>query len=131
MGLFITFSQAHHEAIGLTALAIFTFLYGMRAALGAAKHLPIALVGLITAFIAATSFATPASFVLLVTIWAVAQAATDFLNGDSISATLALLLALLFGFVPMDIMSSVGFFGAYLIVSGVHLGIAAYAPRKK
>ncbi len=85
-----------------------------------------------TAFIAATSFQenSDAIFILLVSIWGVAQASIDLLNRDAISATLAILLATLFALVPIDIVSAVGFFGAYLIVSGVHLGIAAYSPKK-
>jgi hypothetical protein len=71
-----------------------------------------------------------ATFVLLVAIWGVTQSATDVINQDLISASLALLLAILFALVPMDIVSAVGFFGAYLMLSGVHLGIAAYSPKK-
>lgn len=132
VGLFVTFSQSHHAAIGLIALALFTILYGVRTLFGSPKYFPIALIALMTAFIAATSFQenSDAIFILLVSIWGVAQASIDFLNRDAISATLAILLATLFALVPIDIVSAVGFFGAYLIVSGVHLGIAAYSPKK-
>ncbi len=132
VGLFVTFWQAHHAAVGLVALAIFTILYGLRTLFGAPKYFPIALVALITAFISAGSLQenSNATFILLVAIWGAAQAATDFINRDVISAVLASLLALLFALVPLDIVSAVGFFGAYLIVSGVHLGIAAYSPKK-
>lgn len=132
VGLFVTFWQAHHAAVGLVALAIFTILYGLRTLFGAPKYFPIALIALITAFISASSLqeSSNATFILLVAIWGAAQAATDFINRDVISAVLASLLALLFALVPLDIVSAVGFFGAYLIVSGVHLGIAAYSPKK-
>ncbi len=132
VGLFVTFSQSHHAAIGFIALALFTILYGVRTLFGSPKYFPIALIALMTAFIAATSFQenSDAIFILLVSIWGVAQASIDFLNRDAISATLAILLATLFALVPIDIVSAVGFFGAYLIVSGVHLGIAAYSPKK-
>ncbi len=132
VGLFVTFWQAHHAAVGLVALAIFTILYGLRSLFGAPKYFPIALIALITAFISASSLQenSNATFILLVAIWGAAQAATDFINRDVISAVLASLLALLFALVPLDIVSAVGFFGAYLIVSGVHLGIAAYSPKK-
>jgi hypothetical protein len=132
VGLFVTFWQAHHAAVGLVALAIFTILYGLRTLFGAPKYFPIALIALITAFISASSLQenSNATFILLVAIWGAAQAATDFINRDAISAVLAALLALLFALVPLDIVSAVGFFGAYLIVSGVHLGIAAYSPKK-
>lgn len=132
VGLFVTFWQAHHAAVGLVALAIFTILYGLRTLFGAPKYFPIALIALITAFISASSLQenSHATFILLVAIWGAAQAATDFINRDAISAVLASLLALLFALVPLDIVSAVGFFGAYLVVSGVHLGIAAYSPKK-
>ncbi len=132
VGLFVTFWQAHHAAVGLVALAIFTILYGLRTLFGAPKYFPIALIALITAFISASSLQenSNATFILLVAIWGAAQAATDFINRDVISAVLASVLALLFALVPLDIVSAVGFFGAYLIVSGVHLGIAAYSPKK-
>jgi hypothetical protein len=71
-----------------------------------------------------------ATFVLLVALWGISQAAIDLINRDAISASLAFLLAVLFALVPMDVVSAVGFFGAYLIVSGVHLGIAAYKPKE-
>jgi hypothetical protein len=37
---------------------------------------------------------------------------------------------LLFLAVPLDIISAVGFFGAYLVLSAVHLGISATTPSK-
>lgn len=132
VGLFVTFSQSHHAAVGLVAIALFTILYGLRTLFGSPKYFPIALIALTTAFIAATSFQenSDATFVMLVAVWGVSQAAIDLINRDAISASLAFLLAALFALVPMDIVSAVGFFGAYLIVSGVHLGIAAYTPKK-
>jgi uncharacterized membrane protein HdeD (DUF308 family) len=46
------------------------------------------------------------------------------------SAVFALVLGLLFLAVPLDEVSAVGFFGAYLALSGVHLGIAAASVPK-
>jgi hypothetical protein len=131
VGLFVTFWQSHHAAVGLVALALFTILYGLRTLFGSPKYFPIALIALITAFLAATSLQenSDAVFILLVSIWGVSQASMDYINRDSISATLAVLLTALFVLAPLDIVSAVGFFGAYLIVSGVHLGIAAYSPN--
>ena len=45
-----------------------------------------------------------------------------------INACFGLLLALLFLIAPLDIVSQVGFFGAYLLMSGVHTGISATSP---
>jgi hypothetical protein len=132
VGLFITFWQSHHAAVGLAALAIFTILYGLRTLFGSPRYFPIAVIALLTAFTAAVNMYVnaDATFVLLVALWGISQAATDLLKNDLISASLAILLAALFALVPMDIVSAVGFFGAYLILSGVHLGIAAYSPKK-
>ncbi len=51
----------------------------------------------------------------------------DFL----ISAIFSLALAVLFLLVSPDVVSTVGFFGAYLILLGVHWGIAAAGEGKK
>lgn len=48
-----------------------------------------------------------------------------------ISAFFSLALAALFLLVAPDVVSSVGFFGAYLILLGVHWGIAAFGEGKK
>ncbi|MFM6939405.1 MAG: hypothetical protein ACKOUD_02140 [Rhodoluna sp.] len=45
-----------------------------------------------------------------------------------INASFGLLLAMLFLLAPLDIVSQVGFFGAYLLMSGVHGGISAASP---
>jgi hypothetical protein len=47
-----------------------------------------------------------------------------------LNAGFGLLLGLLFLIAPLDIVSAVGFFGAYLALSGIHLAIAAATPRK-
>lgn len=44
------------------------------------------------------------------------------------NASMGLLLAVLFLLAPLDIVSQVGFFGAYLLMSGVHVGISAASP---
>jgi len=48
-----------------------------------------------------------------------------------ISSVLTFGLALLFLVGNLDIVSAVGFFGAYLILLGVHWGIAAAGPQAK
>ena len=42
--------------------------------------------------------------------------------------SLSIVLGLLFLVAPLDIVSAVGFFGAYLVISGVQLGVAAASP---
>jgi hypothetical protein len=56
--------------------------------------------------------------------------ASRFGKDSLISASLSLLIGLLFLAVPLDIISAVGFFGAYLVLSAVHLGISATTPSK-
>lgn len=48
-----------------------------------------------------------------------------------INASMGLLLAVLFLLAPLDIVSQVGFFGAYLLMSGVHGAISAASPTTK
>lgn len=128
VGLFVAFTS--HQVISLAALGIFTLLYGLRSLYGSPKYLPIALIALLTAFLSITNLTSESNFILLVAIWGIAQAAMDFINRDPISSALAFALSILFALVPLDVVSAIGFFGAYLIISGVHLGIAAYSPKK-
>ena len=55
------------------------------------------------------------------------RAGRDFLISGIFSAALAALFLL----VSPDVVSAVGFFGAYLILLGVHWGIAAFGDGKK
>ena len=48
-----------------------------------------------------------------------------------ISALIALALGLMFLIATLDSVSAVGFFGAYLILFGVHWGIASATPASK
>jgi len=48
-----------------------------------------------------------------------------------ISALIALALGLMFMIATLDSVSAVGFFGAYLILFGVHWGIASATPASK
>jgi uncharacterized membrane protein HdeD (DUF308 family) len=80
------------------------------------------------------------AFKFLVTGWAIIAGAFELYqsrragfrsaNGRDllINASMGLLLAALFLLAPLDIVSQVGFFGAYLLMSGVHGAIAAASP---
>jgi uncharacterized membrane protein HdeD (DUF308 family) len=82
------------------------------------------------------------AFIYLVTGWGLVAGAFELYlarrsglktrNGKDalINAVLSLLLGLLFLVAPLDIVSAVGFFGAYLALSGIHLAIAAATPSK-
>ena len=156
VGLFITFTQSHSAATGLFALAIFGIgfaLANLAATIWvkgnylAVESLPFTLialaVGLFAALIPPTEPTAQAlAFVYLVAGWAVISGAMELYLANRagfrtragkdglISAGLALALGLLFLIATLDIVSAVGFFGAYLVISGVHLAIAALTPQK-
>jgi uncharacterized membrane protein HdeD (DUF308 family) len=156
VGLFITFTQSHSAATGLFALAVFGI--GLAVANIAAtvwdkknhlsvESLPLSLISLLAGLFAVLipqtdTTAQALAFVYLVAGWAVVSGALELYlanrNGfrtragkdGLITAVLGLALGLLFLIAPLDIVSAVGFFGAYLVICGVHLGIAALTPQK-
>jgi hypothetical protein len=87
-----------------------------------------------------TTDTSKTAFIGLVTVWGLVAGAFEMYlarrasfkttNGREylMSAILSAVLGLLFLVAPLDIVSAVGFFGAYLIVSGVQLGVAAATP---
>lgn len=152
VGVFITFSQAHSAAIGLLALAIFGLGLGLVLAilpilrlrgLPAIEQLPMAVLSLLIGGFAAlaplqdSTITAAAAFVALVTVWGLLAGSFELYQAQRknwrkregrdhlITAVFSLLLGALFLVVDLDIVSAVGFFGAYLALSGVHLAIAA------
>jgi uncharacterized membrane protein HdeD (DUF308 family) len=156
VGLFITFAQSHSAATGLFALAIFGIGFGVANVAAtiwakgkylSVESLPFSViacaVGLFAALIPQTEPTAQALvFVYLVAGWAVISGAMELYLANRagfktrggkdglISAGLGLALGLLFLIGQLDIVSAVGFFGAYLVISGVHLAIAALTPQK-
>jgi uncharacterized membrane protein HdeD (DUF308 family) len=156
VGLFITFTQSHSSATGLFALAIFGIGFAVANVVAtiwakgkylSVESLPFTVlalaVGLFAALIPQTEPTAQALvFVYLVAGWAVISGAMELYLANRagfrtrsgkdglISAVLGLALGLLFLIAPLDIVSAVGFFGTYLVISGVHLAIAALTPRK-
>lgn len=150
-GLVITFSQSHGASVGLLVFGIFALAYGILVSafalrFEASRYLREELVVSVTSVTLATfallnQSAELSVFTILVAVWALVLAANEAQlawrmrpNGNRsrehlITAGLALVLGLLFLVTPMDAVSSVGFFGAYLVLSSVHLGIAAFSPR--
>ncbi len=154
LGVFVTFNQAHGPDTGLLVLGIFGIVLGIGlgaltltiAELSALQELPVAvlalLVGLFSLLALANQETQLPAFLALVSAWGLisgafelyqarrssfkSQEGKDFL----ISAIFGLLLGLLFLAVQLDSVSAVGFFGAYLAMSGVHLGIAAASSKK-
>lgn len=155
VGFFITFSQLHSADIGLLSLGVYgiglslitlaVHFIGKRG-IATIEAIPFAIIALI---IGVFALLVPegdqtqiAGFIALVTAWGLlsgvlelyaarkekmsTRAGRDYL----INAVFALLLGALFLFAPLDIVSAVGFFGAYLVISAVHLGISAATPAK-
>lgn len=155
LGVFITFSQSHSAEVGLSTLAIFGFAIALTPVITirnrstALEQLPLSVVGLLIASLAVLAITVPsqighvAAFISLVTAWGLISGAFELFqagrNGFKtqigkdllISACFALGLGILFLVVELDIVSAVGFFGAYLALSGVHLGISAATPKSK
>jgi len=156
VGIFITFNQSHSAATGLLALGIFGIGFALLNGIGSAvwgkgifslENFPLTLASLIVGTAAILVPATDPEaaalvFVYLVTGWSLITGAfemylarrsgfaTRFGKDSLISASLSLLVGLLFLIAPLDIISAVGFYGAYLVISAVHLGISAGTPSK-
>ena len=156
VGLFITFTQSHSAATGLFALAVFGIglaVANISATIWDKRNylslhsLPLTLISLAVGLFAvlipqSNPTAQALAFVYLVSGWGVVSGALElYLANRSgfrtragkdglITAVLGLGIGLLFLIAPLDIVSAVGFFGAYLVICGVHLGIAALTPQK-
>jgi hypothetical protein len=156
VGIFITFNQSHSAATGLFALGIFGIGFAALNAIGSQiwakgifslENFPLTLAALIVGSAAplvptGDLQAAALVFVFLVAGWGLIAGAFEMYlarragfatraGKDSlINAVLSLGIGLLFLIVPLDIVSAVGFFGAYLVLSAVHLGISAATPTK-
>jgi uncharacterized membrane protein HdeD (DUF308 family) len=156
VGLFITFSQSHSAEIGLLALAIFGLALGVlfvlsvlvkSSGVSVIEYLPMAVLAILIGGFAAlapteeSAIGAAAAFIALVTAWGLLAGSFELYQARRknlrkregrdhlITAVFSLLLGILFLVVDLDIVSAVGFFGAYLALSGVHLAIAASEPR--
>jgi hypothetical protein len=152
VGLFVTFSQSHGAELGLLALGIFglsfAVLNGLASAvfqkgMAAIQNVPLVMVALLIGIFALSASDDELAFKFLVTGWAIIAGAFELFQSRRagfktaegrdllINSCFSLLLAVLFLLAPLDIVSQVGFFGAYLMMSGVHIGIAAASPTAK
>ncbi|CAB4635759.1 unannotated protein [freshwater metagenome] len=156
VGIFITFTQSHSAVTGLLALAIFGIGYSVLNGIGtgmwgkgltAVENMPLTvaafIIGLLAVLVPATDpEAQQLAFIYLVTGWGLISGsfelylarregfATSMGKDSLLNAGFGLLLGVLFLIAPLDIVSAVGFFGAYLVLSGTHLAIAAATPKK-
>ena len=156
VGIFITFNQSHSAATGLFALGIFGIGFAVLNGIGSSvwgkgifslENFPLTLAALIlgaAALLVPTGNLEAAGlvFVFLVSGWGLVSGAFELYlarrggfatrsgKDNLLNAILSLSLGALFLIVPLDIVSAVGFFGAYLVLSAVHLGISAATPNK-
>lgn len=156
VGLFITFSASHSPTTGLFALAIFGIGFAVLNGIGTAvwgkgltavENMPLTvaafLIGLLAILVPQGDTETQVlAFTYLVTGWGLIAGSFELYlarragfrsqagKDNLINAGFSLLLGVLFLIAPLDIVSAVGFFGAYLVLSGVHLAIAAATPTK-
>lgn len=156
VGIYITFNQSHSATTGLFALGIFGIGFAILNAIASQvwakglftlENLPLTIAALVvgvSALLVPTGDLQAAGlvFIFLVAGWGLTAGAFELYlarrsgfatrsgKDNLISAGLALSVGLLFLIVPLDIVSAVGFFGAYLVLSAVHLGISAGTPTK-
>jgi hypothetical protein len=152
VGLFVTFSQSHGAELGLLALGIFGLSFAVlnglassvfQKGMAAIQDVPLVMVALLIGIFALSASDDELAFKFLVTGWAIIAGAFELFQSRRagfksaegrdllINSCFSLLLAVLFLLAPLDIVSQVGFFGAYLMMSGVHIGIAAASPAAK
>ncbi|MEN9989254.1 MAG: hypothetical protein RL508_233 [Actinomycetota bacterium] len=153
VGLVITFSQAHTYGVGIMAITSFGIGYAMvsvlvaliqRKKMAAYESVPLTVVALGIG-LAATQLNSHTEvfwYPMLIVIWGLASAGFEWQGARKlgyrtqsgsehlISAVLGLLLGLLYAFVRLQEIDAVGFLGAYMILSAVHLGISAVSARK-
>jgi uncharacterized membrane protein len=153
VGLVITFSQVHDYGVGIMAITSFGIGYAMvsvlvalvqRKKMSAYEAVPLTIfaLGIGLAATQLNSHTQVFWYPMLIVIWGLASAGFEFLQAKKsgfkspfgsehlISAILGMLLALLYAFVRLQEIDAVGFFGAYMILSAVHLGISAVSARK-
>ena len=152
VGLTITFSQSHNALVGLASLTSFGVGYAMvsvfvallqRKRLNAYDTLPLTAVALAIGLIAAQIPSAEALpwFRYLVAAWGLASALFEVvmarrsgfksLRGreNLVSAVLGFILGVLFLVGNLRAVDAVGFFGAYMMICAVHLGISAASDR--
>jgi hypothetical protein len=154
VGLFITFFQDHSSQVGLLSLLAVAAALAvgiLSLALGSKElrnHLPIAVAGVVVAVAAGVALTRAETSQLA--LFSITVAGFGFVIGAFelylasrfgfgarigrdllISAVLLLALGVLFVAAGLDQVSAVGFFGAFLILFGVHWGIAATTEEKK
>jgi uncharacterized membrane protein HdeD (DUF308 family) len=159
-GIYITFTQEHGAKTGLIALAFFgiglaifegAIAFSFLKRKTVIEHVVLSITALLVGGFAAqnliennTSRDQAAQvFNLLVICWGFASGALELYfarqkgtgkadrRDRTITGFLTLALAVLLAAWPLDIVSAVGFFSAYLMITGVHLAISATTPAER
>ena len=150
VGLVITFSATMHErfefdlavvsaALGLIGVVHLVEAWSRRARGGAAVATALGVVSIVAA-VALVAVGTAEGFPVVVAAWALASALLEFvgmvvLPGSRQDAALVggtgVLLALTVLLTRGDLVAVIGFFGAYAVITGVFLGIAAFDARRE
>ncbi|KAM9862145.1 hypothetical protein ACI1US_01988 [Leucobacter sp. BZR 635] len=149
VGFLITFTATFHEQFGfdlavvvgsLAAIGLVHVLesWYRRGRSGAAIALALGIVALVAAVVLAT-FSSEIAFAVTIAAWALASALLEFIGmvvapGSRQDAPLVgaagVLLALAVLLSRADLVAVIGFFGAYAVIAGVFLGIAAFDTRR-
>ncbi|NQX12438.1 hypothetical protein HQQ80_12430 [Microbacteriaceae bacterium VKM Ac-2855] len=153
VGAVITFSTDHSPAYGLAVFGGFAVLSGLLVVLLHAARLATSPRGLLIASgavdvlagaVALALLVAPslAGFVYLVAAWAVVSGVLEYLAGRRAAGELAaagrdwrlvgigtVLLGIVFAVLPPHPIVSVGLLGAYAVILGVFLGIAAFSLK--
>ncbi|MEO0048811.1 MAG: hypothetical protein RL556_143 [Actinomycetota bacterium] len=154
-GLVLTFVQSHSSLLGLFTFAGFAAVSAILVPLASllfaranfleslAQGAVNAIAAIFSWFMATNADQTIQSLLWCVSSWAVIIAVLELYFAKkqlkasagskerNISATLALLLAIAYLVIGFDETSSVGLLSAYLVLSGVHLGISAASETAK
>lgn len=154
IGLFITFSQDHSSFVGLMSIAVFGSLvsFGLYGLIfrnrAISNQLPLAVVLSATAIAAIVGASRPEASQLAILgialalfglvsgaleLYLASKAGFSSRSGRDfvISSVLSIALGALFLVSGLDVVSAVGFFGAFLMLYGVHWGIAATTVETK
>lgn len=156
VGIVVTFSADHSAAFGLTVFAGFAMVSGVLGAVLHAARVSGRVRTLLVASSAVDVFAGVAAvlllltgpslggFVYLVALWGVFSGVAEYLAGrvgrtDQVAAAAArdwsrvgaatALFGVLFAILPPHPVVSVGLLGAYTVMLGVFLGIAAFSLK--
>lgn len=149
VGLAITFTASFHErftfdlafvVVALAVLGIVHFVEGWQRLGRAGSAIAFALGTMsVVAAVLLAILSSPLALAVVIAAWALASALLEFVgmvvlpgsrqDAPLLGATgLALALAVLLS--RADLVAVIGFFGAYAVIAGVFLGIAAFDTRR-